>query len=88
VLCPESLPPAESSGEVVVVVLLLLSLLSLLLVELSVVGALLVELCDEAAYAATPTASVPATLAAMSAPVIAVVRRSPESRSMSVPLIR
>jgi hypothetical protein len=67
-------------------VVLLLSLL--LLVELSVVGVLLVELSDEAAYAATPTASVPATLAAMSAPVIAVVRRSPESRSMSVPLIR
>jgi hypothetical protein len=40
------------------------------------------ELVDEAACAATPTASVPAMLAATSAPVITVVRRSPESRSM------
>jgi hypothetical protein len=47
----------------------------------------LLELLDEAACAATPTASVPAMLAATSAPVIAVVRRSPVSRSMIASLI-
>jgi hypothetical protein len=88
VLWPESLLPVESDGESVLVVeLLLLSLLllSLLPDELSVV-VFVDALSDEAAYAATPTASVPARLAATSAPVIAVVRRSPESRSMFVSL--
>lgn len=46
----------------------------------------LVELSEEAACAATPTASVPARLAATSAPVIAVVRLRPVSRSMIIPL--
>jgi hypothetical protein len=46
-----------------------------------------VVLSDEAACAARLTASVPARLAATSVPVTMVVRRSPVSRSMTVPLI-
>jgi hypothetical protein len=80
---PEPLPPLESVGELVPA-------------ELDEPDELpddepavddLVELLDEAACAATPTASVPAMLAATSAPVIAVVRRSPVSRSMIASLI-
>jgi len=42
-----------------------------------------VDVSDEScAYAATPTATVPATLAATNAPVISDVRRSPVSRFM------
>jgi hypothetical protein len=43
------------------------------------------ELVDDAAWAAMPTPSVPARLAAISAPVMVVVRRSPDSRSMDRP---
>jgi hypothetical protein len=80
---PEPLPPLESVGELVPA-------------ELDEPDELpddepvveeLVELLDEAACAATPTASVPAMLAATSTPVIAVVRRSPVSRSMIASLI-
>ena len=86
---PESLLPVESDGESVLDELDDESelLLELLLSELSDALVVVVELSDEAAYAATPTAMVPARLAATSAPVMAVVRRSPVSRSMIVPLI-
>jgi hypothetical protein len=78
---PESLLPVESDGESV------LDEFDELPDDASLLELELVELLDEAAGAATPTASVPARLAATSAPVIAVVRRSPESRSMIVSLI-
>jgi hypothetical protein len=84
---PESLLPLESDGESVPDELELDELDEPLEDDESVVEELL-ELLDEAACAATPTASVPARLAATSAPVIAVVRRSPESRSMIASLIR
>jgi hypothetical protein len=83
---PEPLLPLESVGELVPVELELDEPDELLDDDEPVVE-VLVELLDEAAYAATPTASVPATLAATSAPVIAVVRRSPVSRSMIASLI-
>jgi hypothetical protein len=82
---PESLLPLESDGESA------LELDDESSVEVVVVvldaPVVVVELSEEAACAAIPTASVPARLAATSAPVIAVVRRSPVSRSMLVPLI-
>jgi hypothetical protein len=83
---PEPLPPLESVGELVPAEL---DEPDELPDDEPVVEELveLVELLDEAACAATPTASVPAMLAATSAPVIAVVRRSPVSRSMIASLI-
>jgi hypothetical protein len=80
---PEPLPPLESVGELVPAEL---DEPDELPDDEPVVEELL-ELLDEAACAATPTASVPAMLAATSAPVIAVVRRSPVSRSMIASLI-
>ena len=93
---PESLLPLESDGESELdeseldeleldaesSVVELLDELVLELLEVLV----LLELPEEAACAATPTASVPARLAATSAPVIAVVRLRPVSRSMIIPL--
>jgi hypothetical protein len=84
---PEFPLPLESDGESVLDELELDELDELLEDDEPVVEVLL-ELLDEAACAATPTASVPATLAATSAPVIAAVRRSPVSRSMIASLIR
>ena len=84
---PESLLPEESDGESALDDESLLELLLELSVELVVVVVAVVVVSDEAAYAAAPTAIVPARLAATSAPVMAVVRRSPVSRSMIVPLI-
>ena len=76
---PESSLPLESVGESVLllddevsdVVELLLSAVVVLVVSV-----------DSAAWAARPTARVPAMLAATSAPVIAAVRLSPLSRSI------
>lgn len=76
--CEPLLLPLESVGEVP------LELdESLLVVE--VVVEVVVAL-DSEAYAVTPTATVPARLAATKAPVISVVRRSPVSRFMCRPL--
>jgi hypothetical protein len=77
---PESLLPVESDGESALEDELPEEL------EEEVSDEVVVEELEvEAAWAATPTASVPARLAAISAPVIVVVRRSPVSRSMARP---
>jgi len=76
---PLSLLPLESVGEVP------LELDESLLV-LDVVVVVVVVALDSEAYAVTPTATVPARLAATKAPVISVVRRRPVSRFMCRPL--
>ena len=77
---PESLLPVESDGESVLDELDELESLVAALLEVVVLG-----LAWSAAYAAMPTPRVPARLAAISAPVITVVRLSPWSRSIFVP---
>jgi hypothetical protein len=52
----------------------------------SVLVVVVVVLLDCEAYAATPTAAVPARLAATKTPVSSVVRRRPVSRFMCRPL--
>jgi len=79
--------PLESEGESEFELADESSEVELLLDVLELPGVLvLVELPEEAACAATPTASVPARLAATSPPVIAVVRLRPVSRSIMIPL--
>ncbi|WP_436535808.1 hypothetical protein [Actinoplanes sp. HUAS TT8] len=73
--------PLESVGELPLLLVedesvVLESLFDVVFVDES----LLVEVAVSDAYAATPIARVPATLAATSAPVISDVRRSPASR--------
>jgi hypothetical protein len=82
---PESLPPLERDGESALELDELDESEELEDEELEEdeVSAEVLEV--DAAWAATPTASVPARLAAISAPVIVVVRRSPVSRSMARP---
>jgi hypothetical protein len=74
VACPKPSDPDDNDGESADVVPLLSEL------DVDELDPLLVDV--EAACAATPTAIVPARLAATSAPVIVAVRARPRSRSM------
>jgi hypothetical protein len=84
---PESSVPLESDGESVLLCVLdelpvVVEPLSVVAVEPFSVLVVVVASVESAAWAAMPTASVPAMLAAASTPVIAVVRRSPLFRSI------